>query len=323
MSGVKINKEWAERFVSDHKKKSRSGGSEYRFVQLPKTGSMKFQLLPPDENGRIGKVVGNHWNMTDKDGKPSKALCVEATFPDVEGIRCPICEEIRNGQTAGAKTEDWEVSSQAYLEAVIHGGGSDDNGPFKTDEVVLLRVTEYSLIWVIQQLLDPDLGDWLDPKNSSIIKFEREKADGKWERKFLRATILGDEDNELKDKLLGIHEGIKLQEIWKIPNDEAMDEIAGMAKRVRKQIAVELAQKEKIKPAVNNEKAADKVGESVDKAMSKARDNHSKAPDGAPECFSDDSIYSDLSAKCLACPFQVDCEFAINKKKVGQDDMPF
>ena len=318
---VKINKEWAERFVSEHKKKNKGGGGDYRFVQLPKVGSMKFQLLPPDENGRIGKVVGNHWNMTDKDGKPSKALCVEATFPDVDGIRCPICEEIRNGQAAGAKTEDWEVSTQAYVEAVIHGG-SDDNGPFKTDEVVLLRVTEYSLIWIIQQLLDPDLGDWLDPKNSSIIKFEREKSDGKWERKFLRATILGDEDNEVKEKLLEAHQGIKLQEIWKVPADDAMDEIVAMSKRIRKQMSVELAQKDKLKPAANAEKSADKVGESVDKAMSKARDNHSKAPEGSPECFSNETIYSDLSAKCLACQFQVDCEFAINKSKLD-GDLPF
>jgi len=182
-----IDKNWINSIInSSHSSEERDA---VRFVKLPKKGSISFHMLPDHNTGKPGMLVYNIYNLPkNEDGDKTYCQCVSKTHPE-SGIECPVLDVLDKLEKMGVKIDMWKPSGAAYIKALIVEGEGDERGQFDPHEPVILRMTEYSLIWLVKKFLDPDYGDFTNPEHSAVIKFSRSNEKVKWEREFKPRSI--------------------------------------------------------------------------------------------------------------------------------------
>lgn len=249
---TQLDTEWIKSVTGQKKGFGRQsgggGGTDFRFANLPVSGDCKFRLLPPDD-GKVGIYIANHYGLpTDEkkeDGTPKTAyhLCVEASFPDKADMICETCEVLRRCQADGIPPDmldNFAPSAKSYFKVQMHYPVADENGPFRRDEVIILKATEYSLTWILQQTLDADSGDFMSPTRGAVIKFSRPNANAKWERKILDSSAEGGgtllPDVSAQEALLELSAKTDLYKIWKVPTDETLVEHKKLAANLEKHI---------------------------------------------------------------------------------------
>lgn len=324
-----LNTEWAKKLLDKNKERGRGDGPRYRFASLPKTGYMKFNLIEPDAEGRLGMLVFKHYNVPHEEAgrlESKHHVCVANTFPDQE-VACPICDVLNKLQAEGipeTALKDYQASGKGYVRARIVDAKPDDNGPFSSDEVVILGLTEYSLLWIIQKYMDPDFGDFLDPHRCATLKFHREKANSKWERDILGNYGPLAPTEEGIQALVQAAEAIDLYKVWTFPKDEIMEvqvqDARLLATQVRKLQGVLRRQEQEgavdhgVDRKVHDDAAvAERVMQATVSKLQGFR------PAGSPTCFADPAVFSEISDKCLVCSYSVECENTIR----DADDIPF
>lgn len=255
---VSINVDWAKKAI----KESGAGGNQdkgLKIVDLPTTGEVVFRLLPPDNQGRLGRFFGTHWNIpTDEfqqnpktgesERKMTSCQCLRKTHPHIEGIRCPICEaleELKQKGVGDSALKDYQVAEKSLVKALIKKGNLRDNKPYDPNEPVVLRMTPFSLTWILTQLMDPDIGNFIHPYEGANIKFARTDSRGQWQRMIMpgRYTPLVEIPNDAQgsvvasDKIVDKSNEYDLYSaIYKYPDAEQLEVINRGAKLLKETV---------------------------------------------------------------------------------------
>jgi len=338
MGKIELDLNWAKSVMKNSPVKNEENeDKKYNWVTMSGAGTYKFRILPPNMKspGKFGMIVGTHFGLG-KDGKGS-CRCVETTYPECEGIVCPVCEAIRRMERDGiSDAKKYEPTIHGYMKTLML---ETPDGPCKEkDKITLFKTkTNYNLNWVINEYMSPDSSDFLSPTNGAVVKFSRDKKDGKWERKVLDTGATGggllSEDEEIQKKLLADNEDIDLGEIFKRPNDEDMMKIKGYADELENSLreAASIHQEtvdEMTKTATSSNEDLDyKTAEEVNntstvgtvvpedsgKEVDQEVENKIKSlkPSSADNCFGDDKQYDPDSTKCMKCPYSFECASAI------------
>lgn len=340
MAKIELDLNWAKSVMkSSPVKNEEKEDKKYNWATMSGAGTFKFRILPPNMKspGKFGMVVGTHYGLG-KEGKDS-CRCVEATYPECEGIICPVCEVIRRMERDGiTDAKKYESTIHSYIKTLML---ETPDGPCKEKDKITLFKTKsnYNLNWIINEYMSPDSSDFLSPDNGAVVKFSREKKDGKWERKVLDTGAPGggrlSDSDEIQKKLLADNEDIDLGEIFKRPDDQAMMKIRELAEELETSLRSAAATHQEVvddmtkqATSVTDEpieyKSAEEVNntstvgtvvpeEKTDESVDPEVENKIKSlkPNAADDCFGNDKQYDPDSTKCMKCPYSFECASAI------------
>lgn len=356
-----LNMDWAKSKAGEPQANTEETNDkeELRFVFMPKVGSIQFHVLPPDDQGRLGIYVYKHWQMPylDKHGdvQIGNQVCVKKTWPELN-IRCPICDMIDDFKRVGFHEDDYSdyfASGKAYVGATIQSGKDHEDKDIANDEPVVFGMNEYSLDWMLQQAMNPMIGNFYSPTKGNIIEFSRASVNDKWTRKIF------DEPHALASNTDDIRRIIEnrpqMYDVFTPPSERGMEGIIQSAEMIKEQVkmsrglinksvpnknpetdrpaekAIEQAKQDvkkdaesrQLPPVYENNQSADT--RTVEQLHSETAQNLSNAkPSGAPVCFGSSIEYDDTSMKCLACPHALECQNKIDgSAALKDDDIPF
>ena len=188
----------------------KSGGnferSEFKWYRLPREGEAKIIFLPPTGGSSVpGMIQWTHWSVPEL----GHLTCLR-TFDKV----CPYCEylkEIQN-KTSEELLKQYQSSSRAVHNVLVLG---DRNIP--QNESHILTSGEYTYWWLLEQILNQEVGDITDPRAAHSVIFKRVTPGGRFERVIsLKAMPIADSEEGIK-KILD--SAADLQNIWKYSED--------------------------------------------------------------------------------------------------------
>lgn len=277
-----------------------------------------LKIFPPLKGKPFpGKLVYKHYQIP---GKMTSATCLAT-----HDIECPICQLLAEYE-GRLDLKDWAGASRAWVVCrvvrVTDEHGNDMKHDYKTDEPTIVPFSEFNHDWMLNQFINPEVGDITDPKAGHSITKYRATPGGKFEKTIsLKPTPLGDTD-EMTTKLLS--EQYDLDEIWKSPDDNYLKKLKGCAAAIKDVIENRLMTlasdaTDTAKSATDTgTKTAEKLNPNDSaKAAEGAIDTTSKPADGrppnSPDCFGDKEVWyhNDTAhanaAKCGLCAFDHMC----------------
>jgi len=291
----------AARAMLENRPKSSSGGDgDLRWVSFPKEGEMKIRFLPPAKESSLpGRIINTHWNLLDDDRSYKKCLCFK-TFKE----ECPICNmlELYNDRI---NTDDWQASARSYINVLVL-----ENSEYDSTLPYILGSSDYNLYWLLENIIDPDIGDITDPINGHNVTFTRKTPNGAFDRKIsLKTTPIADSEERISNILNNIFD---LSKIWKAPDDEYLIYAKKLAKNTEKVI------KERLLKLTQENQESDIDEQENKKEDDKKESNNnstinSKAPKGAPDCFGID--WKEDLKKCQVCPHEFLCQNVKEEEK--------
>lgn len=332
---AQVNLDWAKNQLKNSTRKSNGDRTEY--YELPEAGDLVIRVLPPDQQGRLGKVVGTHWNIQGNqiDVKGARSPCLRTNHPDIDGVRCPICEALDRLSREGVSEEflsSYNLSTASYIKALIVRGSTRNNKQYDPKKPILfLTRGTYSLEWIYNQLSDPDIGNFIDPYSGTAIKFSRERKTDTWSRSVLPGnwTPIAPTEEEV-NKILEEADKIDLYSMWKYPVGEELDNISKAGETLYKVIkerwkkansvtapfngnsnVKSVAPTSTSKDPVDNPTTSSyssQVEKSPEEIVESAKEKvNNMIPVNAPACFGDTKEYGDLKQSCLECMHQSYC----------------
>jgi len=198
-----IDPETAKEFLNERKSNS-SNNSEFYWAELPDTGSIKIRFLPGWVNSKLpGKIISKHWNIPEH----NDIICFNTWK-----MECPIClmlEKYRNI----FDTSVWDKSSRSYTNVLIK-----DNPKYDPKQPYILRAGDYNLYWLVQQIMDVNVGDITDPVNGHDVIFTRKSFKGAFDRTIVLAPSPIASTNEEIEQIL--NKIFDLDKIWRPGDDE-------------------------------------------------------------------------------------------------------
>jgi hypothetical protein len=349
MPKIELDMSWAKSVMNGSPAQANENSDKkYDWVNMTGAGTYKFRILPPNSKspGKFGMVVGKHYGLG-SEGKDS-CTCVEATYPEIEGLVCPVCEAIRRMKRDGIEeAKKYEAGIYSYIKTIMLE--TPDAKELKRDKISIFRSKgNYNLNWIINKYMDPDSSDFLSPDNGAAIKFYREQKNGKWDRNVLDTSAVGggklNEDPEIQKRLLEENEEITLSDIFRRPTDEEMLKIKELAENLEKNLrAAADTQSEVANDMLNASQSASnsepeyKTAEEVnntstvgtvvpEETKAEVRQDSdeitakiaSMKPHAADNCFGDDLQYNPDSMKCMKCPYSFECASCIKDVR-GKD----
>lgn len=228
--------------ILDKRKKDRegrsdvgSGGSKVNWYNLPDNGQLRVRFLPPlGDNAVPGKIVHKHYNMPKHKGINGNITCFR-TY----GRECPICnvlDEYRD--RLGAKQLQEFSASLSFFNVLILG--KEDVDP---EQVFVLKASDYNYEWLLQQLVNVEVGDITDPTDGANVTFKRKSEKGAFERIISRRSSPIAASQEKIDTILDSM--YDLDAIWKDPDDNyynIANEIADGLRDVIEERLIRMAQ---------------------------------------------------------------------------------
>lgn len=302
-----VDKEALRKMLDNRPSGSGSGGND--FYSLPSQGSRKIRVLPPWEGASApGKLVTKHFNISDELGVVD---CLKTWDLD-----CPVCD-VLEAFSSLIDVEDLEGVQRAYLNVLVL-----DDDEVDPDSPKIMGGSDFNLYWLIEKILDPEVGDITDPDEGHSITFARKRNKGPFERTIsLKPTPIASTDEKKKEILDNIK---NLDKIFPEPDSDKIKKVKDAAKQLKailksryedlkkssSKSASEVAgqvEKESIKKEADTEtkKEPEKVKEPEKRSEEKAKPEVDK-PQGAPECFGKE--YNEDSKECLLCPHEITCE---------------
>lgn len=315
-----INQDWINNVLKNAKKKnSGNSDSKFRWTKLPQKGVFKFRLLPPDDQGRLGAVVGKHYKIpaasTGEGKSRTTHTCIENCSTIDEGHICPICEVLRKFNAEGIETPDqFNSSRQACLLGVVIAPDKDENGPHDLAHPEIIQMSEYNFTRILQFLQDPDIGLFYDLTKGNEIKMSREEKGEKWDIMIMPQSkpVIDPDTDPDGAKLALLKENaakIDLYKMYKLPDDKSLEEIHKAAKRLEQALRVVVTST--AKQEAQDKKLAEKP---VEQAKEKLPTTETTAiPSGAPKCFGDQGVFNPEKEQCLLCQHDIECSRAVKK----------
>lgn len=320
-----IDLEYAKAVLEGRPASSGSGGGgDILWYQLPKEGSVKVRLLPPVGDEKLpGKLVYTHWNIPGI----NRIVCFK-TF----GKPCPCCDMLAQFSNR-LSTEDWDPLAKAYFNALIQ----DDSTVDPKVPRILGTNGDYNLYWVIEQLLDKDIGDISDPRTGRGIKFHRKQKGGSFDRILLNNSPIADTNDEIEFIL---SKSYNFNTIWKLPTEDEYKEIMSAIGNLKKMIEDKLLVLQSTNSAPTsqepwtppNQPPAPSIPTAPTPPVAQpqvpqtpvandpppfvpdppaAQTGAPNRPPNSPECYS--ISWKDGETKCLICPHELMCKTAMAK----------
>lgn len=193
----------AIRRIRNSKPAGSEGGSKENFYDPPKVGEFKIRFLPPLKGGVPGKLVYKHWNMP---GERKMLTCLKTYEKE-----CPICQKL-NEYAGRASTDDF-LSKASFHENILVL--SDPQISPSLPKIANLN-GDYNYYWLLDQVLDSDIGDITDPYTGRPVKFKRAVKNKSWERILMAPGPIAPDQASVEKILAMRHD---LDKIWRLPDD--------------------------------------------------------------------------------------------------------
>lgn len=219
--------------ILDQRKKDRedrgetggSAGSKVKWYNLPATGELRVRFLPPvGDNPVPGKIVHKHYNMPSHKGLGDNSNITCFKTYDME---CPICEVLDEYRDRLGPQQMKEFSaSLAFFNVLILGQKDAD-----PETVHVLKTSEYNYEWMLQQLVNVEVGDITDPEDGANVTFKRKKDKGPFDRIISRKpSPISATPEGIQTILDSMYD---LDAIWKDPDDSYVNIAREIAKGLR------------------------------------------------------------------------------------------
>jgi len=356
------NKSAAQQLIDQYKSKksgqgsksgNRSGKDNINWFSIPNEAETEviLRFLPAIPGQDLpGKIVKTHFGLPDVEGKTWNI----DSLVDYIGDKDPV-ERVLNKYRDLLNTEDYEFAEKVCFNVLVKSVKikgkvveKDKNGvPYDPSVVrVMTSYGQHNYFWVLERIVDPEMGDVTDPKTGYWFKFKREQKDKKLSRDVIPyhakdfkaefGTAIADSEEGI-EKLLG--EMVDFNKIWTKPSDEYVKKARDVAHKldlylekrlaeldahaeandstpVEKDRAAEMAPKGE--EAETAEKLTPKKAKKIDEEEPVAAKPTPKksAPAGAPECFGDkDSLYAGFNSEEEAEDADLDKAQTVQLKK--------
>jgi hypothetical protein len=304
--------------------KGESDRADIPFYSLPDgTEKVLLRFGPPLAHERLpGRIIRTHWGVG---ADNAKVHCYRNY-----GLDCPMCELLKEYEPR-IETSDWSPAAKAYFNVWVLSDPSYESRYEKKlnpKQVHLLGASDFNYEWLLDNILNPEVGDVTDPLNGSNVTFEREKKKGKFKRTVSRGSSpVSTNTEEMKTMLEGMYDMAK---IWKNPDDtyhaKMKDAVAYTRDVLENKIltlSTETVEEPKDETSKSNQTTAKTSKETVKSAPTNSsnaatvlntQSNTSKKPAGAPDCFSMKEKFEDkdyYNNKCVLCAHEYQCKEAI------------
>jgi len=292
------------------------------FYSLPSgTEKVLLRFAPPLAHERIpGRVVYTHWGV----GPDNAKINCYRTY----GLDCPYCEMLREYESQ-VDVKEFAPSGKAYFNVWILSDPTYENRygrKLDPKQVHVLGAGEYNYEWLLDNLLNPEVGDITDPLKGANVTFERERKDGKFKRTVSRgSTPISSNTEEVTQMLEKLHD---LGKVWRSPDDtyhaKMKDAVAYTRDILENKILTLSTNREEPPKSGNNTPPKSSpppasTPSSAPSAPPAAQANaasslNTKAaankPVGAPDCFGVKEMLKNeehYKNKCQICPFEYNC----------------
>ena len=308
-------------------KKPEGEGPKYKWYSPPynKGEGCVVRILPlsKDKIGEPpGKILYYHTNLPEED----KRLCMETHQRE-----CPHCK-VLNDFEARMDVSLWSPVAKSAMQVLVLYEFDKDGNERKpkdrdgniinpTDPHILMG-GDYNLLWVIDQMLNKEIGDITHPYEGTTMIFKRTIDGGKFERSIGRGSSPISDTKEKTEELL--ENMFNLDKIWRDPDDEFVKHSRANAKLLRETFENRLLTLENestrsdntSKESSKEEKEPEKSEEKKEQAAPPTEEKKEVSkPNGAPDCFAKSFTEeeNEQGEKCAVCPHELDCKKAMSK----------
>ena len=325
----KVNLDAIKEEAEKVKRESKSGSfGDLVYFKFSK-GDNLVRIFPPyNMKGLIGKRRIQHFSCPpDND----VLFCLKSWEDDFDS--CPVCDEIERlyEKYPGVIDLGRQQSVSSYVVNLI-----DVNEIDRGVQIGTFNPSLYN--WVLQQILDAQIGDITDPEKGLNLKVSKEVKKGKGGKEYTRynKTLMPDrcpihEDQEIVDML--IESMIDLDQVYSAPDEELLAELESKARlfgkyydrklgkdtsgsSVREDLKRKIQERNKKKTETTSDKVKEEKKEEVKDTV--VPSDASGKGETYPSCYAgldtpdehEDGSYGpslDLE-KCLFCDHMVSCE---------------
>ena len=283
-----------EQLKKREEERTKNSGVQFNWVNMPDDGEIGIRFLPPVHDASLpGIVVSKHYDIPERGS-------INCLAP--YDIRCPICE-VLNKFSDKISVDNWMAAPSSYFNVLVKGDREYDE-----NTVYLMRSSEYTYYWLLEQIINPDVGDITDPKTGSKVTFKRKSYKGAFDRIIARQSVPIAESDEAINKIL--ESTYNLQEIWKVPDTIYINTAIEFAKSLENEIKRRLQEIESSEYVVKEDDVPDTPPLSETDQSQPVENNTTKStdivvPPGAPECYGKE--HDDNSHKCMLCHHEFNC----------------
>lgn len=306
------------------------GGGGFEFINLPKEANIetKLRILVHKDAQLPGRIVGFHYNLPG-DNKRHRCLAADA-------VSCPICKVVQEYNHLEDIVSPYRKSNKSYMNAL-----KVDNATGKFEnKVKILGGGEFNLFWLMENILNDDVGDITDPRTGSNVTFKRKKEGGAFDRIVGRKSYpISESEDELKQL---VESCTNLEQVWKKPDDKMQESAKEAADLLKKHIEHRMtsmdsgtgAEADKAKDVENKHFGGETEGKKetfskpAEESNNSSDDSKGQSPEGKSESSNEasgssvdapDESVADCYGKkhgeidemtCLTCVFEEDCKSA-------------
>lgn len=290
--------------------------NDISWYALPSAEKVKVSIrfLPPWEGSKTpGMIIRRHYNLP---GDTKSFLCF-----GTHNLPCPFCEVLKkyDGIT---EIKNWIPVAKSYFNALVMNDPTyvaRYQKQVDPTKVHIFGAGEFMFYWLVEKLLSPDVGEAIiDPKSGHNLTLWRKTFNGAVEREYaLRPSPIAQSDEEIEQILGSMH---KLNEIWRLPDDEYLMKAKTIAKLLDAEVEKSLhSMKANGKPIDTNYyqqqeppmKETEEQPKTSERQLTQAPRPAVKTPADAPICFGDQGAYNEESDMCTECRYEFECKKSI------------
>ena len=313
MSNSYLDKNYLQQLL-DQKGKSEFSESNNKkndisWYAMPSAEKVKVSIrfLPPWEGAKApGMIVRRHYELP---GDTKSFLCF-----GTHNLPCPFCDVLKkyDGVT---EIKKWIPVAKSYFNALVISDPTYTarySKQIDPSRVHIFGAGEFMFYWLVEKLLSPDVGDAIiDPRNGHNLTLWRKTFNGAVEREYaLRPSSIASTEEGIEEILGSVY---KLNDIWRLPDDEYLMKAKTIAKLLDNDIEQNL-HKMKVDgrpiPEQKREEPSQPTSTPSEAPSEKIRPA-SKAPADAPVCFGDKGAYDENSDMCTECRYEFECKKSI------------
>lgn len=298
--------------------KSGDDRGKTRYYRIPNKEVVVNIRFLPGMHGAIlpGHRVWTHYQIPCKE--VSNIKCFK-TY----GMSCPMCDLLDQYRPrVGSKLlETWDSSLSSCFNALVLSD-SLDSTISKILPVMLQFSDDFQYKWLINQCLNPQVGNITDLKTGAPVEFTRDRPDGKINRSIARMSCpIAATDEEIKVILDAAYDFSKMYRDPDAKYVTMMEKCVASVKRAIEEKILPMAG-QNAAPPVGPGTTPPGAGETqTTQTQTASTPPVSKETETAgpkkPTCYGDKATYSPSRRECACCPWEFDCKKLI-ESQVGK-----
>lgn len=269
--------------------------------KLPiEVGESKVMFLPPVNSGTPGKIQFTHWNVPEV----NRLTCLK-TFDKT----CPICEMIKE---FGNKVPEDIIKGYVAQERAVHNVLVLDNPKIPPNQPVVLVSSPYNYWWLLEQILNPDVGDITNINDNHSVIFKRVQRAGKMERSIaLKGRPIANTQAEIDDI---ISKCVDFNKLW-VYSEELESNLKVAADAIYQDLSAKMSVVSSLgsnSDAIPEPSQVQRDTQAVENAIATGNIGVKKPAD-ANDCFGShlDESHPEYN-KCMMCSYEIECQEASN-----------